>query len=347
MASTFSPLRCSLVFTFSNPFFPLLAITFDKPGTPSDVLHLAQLPLPTPRPGEVRMKVVLSAINPSDLMFVQNKYGIRPQLPGSGAGFEAVGIVDACGEGVDIPLGTRACFTTVGTWAEYVCASAKALIPVPAQLPDTIAAQFFVNPYTACAMVEASGVQPGGWLMLSAAGSALGKLVIQYCKQKGIKTIGTVRRPDLMESLLGLGADAIVDLSKEDPFAVVKSLTEGKGVGAILDAVAGETAAQLLPCLARGGKMLVYGSLSLADIPVPAGLLIFKEISLQGFWLSSWMKTVTPADYQAIARSVVALLTDEATYLPVEAIYPLQEIAQAVTHAAQEGRSGKILLRCG
>lgn len=321
------------------------AITFETPGLPTEILQLTELPLPEPQAGEVLLKVLLASINPSDLMFVQNRYGIRPVFPTSRAGFEGVGLVEACGEGVNMPIGTRVSFTTVGAWGEYTTAVARSLIPVPASMSDETAAQLFVNPFTAYAMVLESGVGPGEYLMLSAAGSAFGKMVIQICKLKGIKTIGTVRRPDMIESLKALGADEIIDVSVENPAKRVKEITNGQGVSCILDAVAGPAAAQLLPCLARGGKMVVYGSLSLEDMPVNAGLLIFKEISIRGFWLSSWVKNADPAHRKEVFEQVVKLLADGTFHLPVEAIYPLEDIAKAVRHADTEGRTGKVLVR--
>jgi NADPH:quinone reductase-like Zn-dependent oxidoreductase len=321
------------------------AITFEAPGTPSEILQINELPLPEPQPGEVRMKVKMASINPSDLMFVQNKYGIRPVFPAARAGFEGVGVVDACGEGVQIALGTRAAFTTVGVWAEYAIAPAKSLIPVPDNMPDAVATQVVVNPFTAYAMVLESGVQPGDYLMLSAAGSAFGKMVIQVCKMKGIKTIGTVRRPDLIADLKALGADEIINTATENPVKRVKEITEGKGVACILEAVAGPSAAQLLPCLAQRGKMMVYGALSLADMPVNAGVLIFKEISIQGFWLTGWIRDAKPEHRKEVFGNVVKLLADGTIQLPVEAVYNLEDIKKAVIHADQEGRTGKILLR--
>lgn len=321
------------------------AVIFDTAGLPAEVLQVAERPMPEPAAGELRLRILLATINPSDLMFVQNRYGIRPVLPGSGAGFEAVGIVDACGDGVSIPIGTRMSFTTVGTWAEYAITSVKSVVPVPQDMSDETAAQLFVNPYTAYAMVLESGVAPGDYLMLSAAGSAFGKMAIQICKTLGIKTIGTVRRPDMVEGLKALGADYIIDLSTEDPARVVKTLTDGKGVPCILDAVAGPAAARLLPCLQRGGKMVVYGSLSLEDMPVPAGLLIFKDLTIKGFWLSTWLRDADPAVRREVATKVGALLADGTFQLPVEAIYPIESIAEAVRHADREGRTGKVLVR--
>jgi len=321
------------------------AVTFDTPGKPAEILQINELPLPVPQPGEVRMKVGMASINPSDLMFAQNMYGIRPVFPSSRAGFEGMGVVDACGEGVNIPLGTRASFTAIGAWAEYVNTTAKSLIPVPDAMPDEIATQLFVNPFTAYAMVLESGVQSGEYLMLSAAGSAFGKMVIQVCKMKGIKTIGTVRRPDLVDDLKALGADEIINTAEENPVKRVKEITGGKGVSCILEAVSGPSAAQILPCLAQNGKMMIYGALSLEDIPLNAGLLIFKGISLKGFWLTDWVKNANPEHRKEVFEQVVKLLTDGTIQLPVEAIYSLSDIKKAVIHADAEGRSGKILLR--
>ena len=189
-------------------------IQLEKTGQPADVLQVVQKPTPLPASGEILVKIIASPINPSDISFVQGRYGIRPELP-SGAGFEGVGVVDAVGEGVRLPVGSRVSFTGVGSWGEYVVVNQKAAIPLPDAIPDEIAAQLFVNPFTAWAMVEESGVQAGEWLMITACGSAYGKLVIQLCKKKGIKTIGTVRRDDLNEDLKKLGLDEVVNTETE------------------------------------------------------------------------------------------------------------------------------------
>lgn len=320
------------------------AVIFEKAGAPAEILEVKEVPLPEPKAGEVRMKVIASPVNPSDVMFVQNLYGIRPVFP-SGAGFEGVGIVDAVGEGVSVPIGTRASFTSIGAWSEYAISQAKSIIPVPAEMPDDVAAQLFVNPFTAYAMVLDSGVQAGEWLMLTAAGSAFGKMVIQVCQLKGIKTIGTVRRPDMVDELKALGATEIINTTTESVTRRVKEITGGAGVKCILEAVAGKTAAQVLPCLENGGKMLVYGSLSIDDIPLNAGVMIFKEITLKGFWLTTWMKTASSDAKKEVFGNVIQLLASGQIKLPVEAVYGLDDVVQAVTHSLAEGRTGKILVK--
>ena len=316
-------------------------IIFTKIGKPEDILELQDVPLPEPQAGEVRIKIKAANINPADIMFVQNLYGIRPQLP-SGAGFEGMGEIDACGEGVNLKTGSRVSVATIGTWAEYAIVPAKACLPVPDNIANETAAQLFVNPFTAFAMVCESKVQPGGWLMLTAAGSAFSQVVIQLCKLQGIKTIGTVRRNDQTEQLKALGCDVVLNLTEQNAFKEVMKLTEGKGVTCVLEAVGGQTAADALLCLAHGGTMLSYGALSLDPIPVNSGLMIFKNLTLKGFWLTEWMKNT--AQVVEAYQSLIELLGTGQVQLAVEAKYPLADFKQALAHFEKPGRKGKILL---
>ncbi len=300
--------------------------------------------MPEPGANEVRVKVIASPINPSDIMFVQNLYGIRPQLP-SGAGFEGVGVIDAVGEGVQLKTGTRVSFTSVGTWSEYAIAHQRSLIPVPKEVSDDVAAQLFVNPFTAHALVEESGVGEGGWLMITAAGSAFGKLVIQLCKTRGIRTIGTVRHDEHREELKSLGLTEVVNTETESLSAQVKQITDGNGVACVLDAVGGHTATEAMKCLAKGGTMIIYGLLSLQDPSLNAGLMIFRELTVKGFWLTDWIRRVDSQTRQRVAQEVIRFLTSDQTQLPVEAAYSLDQILEAVEHSNRPGRWGKILVK--
>ena len=319
-------------------------VNFSTIGKPADTLQVIDTFLPEPGPGEVRIKVIASPINPSDLMFVQNLYGIQPELP-SGAGFEGVGIVDALGEGVTMRTGIRVSFTAIGAWSEYVLANQRSLIPVPDALSDEVAAQLFVNPFSAYAMLEESGLQPGQWVLLTAAGSSFSKLVIQLCKMKGIQTIGTVRHNELDDELKALGITAIVNTEKEKLTSRVKALTEGKGVTCVLEAVGGNTASDALKCLAKGGTMILYGVLSLQNPSFDVGLMIFRELTIKGFWLTDWMRRVDSQKRQNVARNVITLLVGGQIQVPVEATYSLSEIKKAVDHSEQAGRHGKILIK--
>lgn len=325
-------------------FLVMKSIIFDETGKPSTILKATEVPMSEPGPNEVRIKVIAAPINPSDIMFVQNMYGIRPQLP-SGAGFEGVGVIDAVGEGVQMQTGTRVSFTSVGTWSEYTLANQRSLIPVPNSLSDELAAQLFVNPFTAYALVQESGVPEGGWLLLTAAGSAFGKMMIQLCKTRGIKTIGTVRQDDHNEELKALGLTEVVNMETENLTARVKQITGEVGVACVLDAVGGHTASEALKCLSRGGTMIIYGLLSLQDPEINAGLMIFRELTIKGFWLTDWMRRVDNQTRQKVGEEVVKVLASGTIQLPVEASYSLDQIVEAVEHAQRQGRWGKILVK--
>src|SRR2546429_1200172 len=128
------------------------AIVFDRFGDPAEVLQVRDLPMPELGPGQVRVRMLYSPINPSDLMVVRGEYGRLPDLPAT-PGFEGVGVVDASGGGLlaRLRLGRRVAVLngTGGNWQEYVIVPAKQVVPVPYQLKDEQAATFFVNPASA------------------------------------------------------------------------------------------------------------------------------------------------------------------------------------------------------
>src|SRR5437660_5644296 len=127
------------------------AIVFDRFGDPDEVLQVRDVPVPEPGPGQVRVRMIASPINPSDLLMVRGQYGRLPQLPAT-PGFEGAGIIDAVGPGLLSRLrrltpGRRvAVLNADGNWQEYVVVSARQVVPVPANLADDQAATFFVNP---------------------------------------------------------------------------------------------------------------------------------------------------------------------------------------------------------
>ena len=319
-------------------------VVFHHFGKPADILNAENAETPTPGPDEVLIKVLASPINPSDIMFVQNLYGIRPHLP-SGAGFEGVGIVEAVGSNAKIAVGTRVSFTGIGAWSEYIVTNHRTLIPVPEAMNDETAAQLFVNPFTAVAMVEDSGVKKGEWLMITACTSALGKMVVQICKMRGIKTIGTVRRNDHNDELKALGVDEIINTAEENLPKRVQHITNYEGVRAVLECVGGDTASEAVKCMGRGAIMLIYGVLSLQDPKINIGLMIFRELTLKGFWLTDWMRRVDGSTRQKVSQEVITLLSTGEVKMPIEAIYSLDEIKAAVTHADAPGRWGKVLLK--
>lgn len=317
-------------------------LLFEQTGQPQEVLHLAESPTPTPKPHEVLIQVKARNINPSDIMFVRGMYGITPKLPSS-AGFEASGVVEVGDEGGKIKAGTRVMFTAIGTWREYLCLPAAMVIPVPEGMPDEVACQAFVNPMTAFGMIEKSCLNAGEWLLITAGASAFGKFTIQMAKAKGIKVAATVRHDSQKEVLESLGADLVINTETEKIQKVLSEKTED-GVHVIFDAVGGMLGAKALSCLRPKGRMMVFGALALDNMPVNSGLLIFKDLKIEGFWLSTWIEEMNEVERGKAFRTVFGFLMNDNSKIDIAGKYPLEDFKAALEAYSQPGRNGKILL---
>ena len=317
-------------------------VIFNQTGLPKDVLFIEEAPMPIRKSHEVLVKVLARNINPSDIMFVQGLYGITPQLPSS-AGFEAVGIVEESDDAGVLAVGTRVIFTTVGTWKEYICLPAKGVIPVPAGMSDEIACQAFVNPFTAYGMLETSGLQAGDHLLITAGASAWGKLVVQMAAKKGILVACTVRREEQKAVLKSLGADVVVNVQEENLGKVLKSWAP-EGVKAVFDAVGGDQGAKAMNCLSIGSTMYVFGLLSLQPIPLHSGVMIFKNLKIEGWWLSSWWEKLGSDGIQKAMKAVFGYLLSQEVTVDIQAKYPLEQFKEAIEAYEKEGRTGKILI---
>jgi NADPH:quinone reductase len=322
------------------------SVRFNEFGDPAKVLSVEDVAQPEPGEGQVLVKLRARPINPSDLLTVHGLYGSLPKLPAT-PGLEGMGEVVAWGDGVThlsigqrvIPIGVQ------GTWQEYVLALAAQLIPVPDSVSDQTAAQFVVNPLTAWIMIfEELKVEPDEWLLQTAAGSTLGRVVLQLARIRGFKTINVVRRREQVEELKELGADEVICTSDEDLAERIKEITGKAGLTKVIDAVGGNTGATVANSLGRGGVMLVYGLLSGNPIPIDGGRMIFNSSIVRGFWLSQWMRDASPEQQQRVTSELLRLMTTSEVVPPVEAEYSLDEIHAAVEHASRTGRSGKVLL---
>lgn len=321
------------------------SIRFDEFGEPAEVLRLEERPLPEAGAGELLVRMTARAVNPSDLLTVKGLYGQLPELPAT-PGMEGTGRVEAVGAGVEgwqegqrvIPLGVA------GTWQEYLAVPAAQALPVPDAMPDNVAAQFVVNPLTAWIMLDEFNLQPGEWVMQTAAGSTLGRLVIQLAKLRGYKTINVVRRRAQVEEIKQLGGDEVICTEDEDLIARAYEIAGPEGVRAAIDAVGGQVGGEVAQTLSRNGVMLVYGLLSMELIPLHSGLMIFKGSTVRGFWLTQWFRAAPPERQSTVlAGAMKAMATGQLTP-PVAAEYDLADIVAAVQHAERPGRSGKVLL---
>ncbi len=325
------------------------ALVFDRFGEPSEVLRWADVPIPEPGPGQVRVRMIASPINPSDLLVVRGRYGVLPPLP-STPGFEGVGVVDKVGPGLLgwLVKGKRvlAINDKGGNWAEYAVISARQARPFPADIPDEQVASAFVNPATALAMTRhVLRVPRREWLLQSAAGSSLGRMMIKLGRHDDFRTINVVRRPEAKAELTALGADAVI-CSTEGPIAdQVRQIVGGQGVRFALDPVGGETGTGVFDSLASDGRMLVYGTLTGEPIQVDSRRMIAGRRVLEGFWLGHWMRSRSIPQALRLFRDLASLIRAGVLATELGETFPPSEIVQAVEAAEAVGKRGKILIR--
>lgn len=330
------------------------AIVFEQFGEPADVLQLRETAVPEPVAGQVRVRMLASPINPSDLMTVRGKYGVLPELPAT-PGFEGVGVVEAAGGGLlgRYLVGKRVAVLNgvTGNWREQTVIPAKQAIPLPNDVALEQAATFFVNPATAYIMTRSVlNVQPGAWLLQTAAGSALGRMVIRLGNRFGFKTLNVVRREAQMDELKQLGGDAVIafDARQESPENLqqaVHEFTAGSGVPYAIDPVGGPTGSAVVKCLARGGRMLVYGTLSDEPLTFSPRDLMTPATTVQGFWLARWMERRKLLGKLKLVRRITQLMRDGVLVSDIGELFPLERITDAVRQSEQVGRGGKVLLR--
>jgi NADPH:quinone reductase-like Zn-dependent oxidoreductase len=309
----------------------------------------------------VRVRILASPVNPSDLLYVRGHYsGVEPRFPAP-VGFEGVGIVDALGpEAEGVVVGQRVATVNGqgGNWAEYAVVPAGSSLPAPDGISDEQVASFVINPASAILMVRhVLAVPRGEWLLQSAAGSELGRMIIRLAKRDGIRTLNVVRRREAVAELKALGADVVI-VSTEAPIdEQVHEIVGRQGVKYAIDPVVGQTGTEIFKALHEDGRMLVYGSLTGEPIRIgedPRHILSGRR-TVEVFWLGYWLPRLdesgfyprgTPAGSQ-LAQDIETLMRDDVLVTSPGHTYSLEEIGIAVAQAESVGRHGKVLLSPG
>ncbi|KAG0556385.1 hypothetical protein KC19_11G049700 [Ceratodon purpureus] len=311
---------------------------------PLSTLKVVTKPIPKASPGQVVVHITLRPINPVDFMTLRGGNVVN-----GSAGSEGFGIVHEVGEGVTklhkgqrvIPVTAPGSNKGNGSFQKYVAIDADFVLPVPGYMSDEVAAQFVVNPWTAYSLLKLLEVPKGEYIIQSAAGSTLGKIVICLAKHYGIKTINIVRRSSQIAELKALGADEVICSAEEDVGAKLKEITGGKGAWGGLDAVFGTMTPMIAGGVRDEGKVYVYGMLGGYSTTLGVGDL-FRGVIITAF--VSFKLLAVPEKIHALAGEVAPLVKDGV--IPVAEVekYDLKEFKTALAKAGESGRAGKILL---
>ncbi|WP_417425514.1 zinc-binding dehydrogenase [Hoeflea sp.] len=322
------------------------AVTYTTFGDPAAVLQTTDVARPEPKAGEALIRMVLSPIHNHDLWTVRGNYGFKPELPAIG-GTEALGVVEAAGDGVDAALiGKRVVNVgKSGAWAEYFTAPAAGLLPLPDSIPDTAGAQLIAMPFSALALLEFLEASKGDWVIQTAANGAVGKIFADLARARGINTINLVRRNEAVAELEALGMEHVLSTSEEDWQKRARAILGDKGAQAAIDSVGGPIVADIANLLGVNGLLVVFGTATGVPLQLHASAMITNHLVVKGFWGSRIIAEMPQDEKTRLITELVGLAAQGKLHLPAGGEFKLDQVVDAVKASLTPGRTGKILLR--
>ena len=266
------------------------AAFYERTGASHEVLRVSNVPTPVPGPGEVRVRLEWSGVNPSD---VKSRAGTRnPKLPfpqiiphsdGSGS-IDMVGAqVSPARVGERVWVWNAAWGRASGTAAEYVVLPANQAVPLPDNIATEVGACLGIPALTAWHAVNVDGGVAGKTVLVAGGAGSVGHYAIQMAKLSGAKRIiSTVSGSEKAELAKAAGADLVINYRSEDVVDLVLKGTSGAGVDRIIEVDLGVNLPMDIKLLSRDGEIIVYGSTA-SDISVPFVPMILKNIRVKFF----------------------------------------------------------------
>jgi len=321
------------------------AIEFTSHGVPHEVCRCVDVPdVGDPQAGEIVVEILASAINPADLLIVEGRYPGPASLPAR-LGIEGVGRVTRVAPDVDsVAAGDIVVSLERQNWAERIRIPANRAVKISGGVDPLQLAQLKANPPSAMLMLrDYVDLKPGDWVVQNAANSGVGRHVIRLAASRGIRTANIVRREEAVPLLKDIGADVVL-VDGDDVGARLRAETDGTGARLALDAVCGDATRRLADCLEDGGVVINYGFLSGEPCMITPHQLVLRSITLKGFWMVKAAGAMTPDEIGAMYRELANRFADGTLYVPVDATFGLDAIAEALERSWRFGRSGKIVL---
>ena len=316
------------------------AAWYEKNGEAREVLVLGEMPTPEVGAGEVRVKISVSGVNPSDVKSRRGRPLNAPRIiPHSDAG----GVIDAVGAGVSASRVGQRVWTwngqfgrPLGTCAQYIVLPEAQAVALPDNTSFDAAACMGIPGLTAFEAVLRCGDLTGKTVLVIAAAAAVGHYAAQMAVLKGARVIGTVSSDVKAAHARSVGVAETINYKTENVAERVKALTNGRGVDAIIDMDFSTTADLVRQgALAPHGTVACYGSNEYADPLIPFRVALFNTLSFQFFLVYD----LTPSERTFALKELNALLASGKLVHAIGARYPLSEIVAA--HEAVE--QGKVM----
>jgi NADPH2:quinone reductase len=320
-------------------------VLIEKTGGVEVLQYKTDLPVPTPKEGEVLVKNDFIGINYIDTYF---RTGLYPAPKPEILGREAEGTIIALGPSgnfYNLKVGDRVVWMGTSAYAEFTAAPASKTYPIPSSLSPSIAAASFLQGLTALTLIrEAYEVKKGDWILVHAAAGGVGLWLCQLLRAVGAKTIGTASTADKIELAKQNGADYMINYKEEKDFVgAVKKITDGEGVAAVFDSTGKDQFENDLKVVARKGTVVSYGNSSGAVPPLTISRLSAKNVKILRPTLFNYIST--REEFERYTGELFDFITKHNFNVRIHETYPLADVARA--HTDLEGRktTGKLLLK--
>ncbi|MDH4097367.1 MAG: zinc-binding dehydrogenase [Nitrospira sp.] len=338
------------------------AVLFKEHGGPEKLTY-EDLPTPVIGPEDVRVRVKACALNHLDIWIRQGNPAYPIPLPHV-SGSDVAGVVEQVGTQVEgVTVGARVfvspglscwkcenclagrdnfCSTfgiigakTHGGYAEYVKVPFRNVLPMPENLTFEQAAAFPLVSVTASHMLFAlAGLQHGETVLIMGAGSGVGSMAVQLAKLAGARVMTTVGSDEKIPKAVVLGADAVINHSKEKVSERVKLLTEGRGVDVVIEHIGPEVWETCLASLAKGGRLITCGATTGAEVKLDLRYVYSRQFTIKGSYMGTRAELVKAAELVGQKRLMAV----------IDRTYPLREARAAQELMLSRKFFGKIVL---
>ncbi|MBB5318826.1 zinc-dependent alcohol dehydrogenase family protein [Tunturibacter empetritectus] len=323
-------------------------VRFHKIGGP-EVLQFDDLPLPEPGKGEVRLRVRAIGLNRAESMFFHDRYLETPVLPSTN-GYEASGIVEAVGPGVDTSwIGKKASTTPAFSLNHYGVYGEVAIVPIhavaeyPSKLSYEEGTSIWMQYITAYgALIYYGHLTKGDYVIITAASSSVGLAAIEIAKAEGATSIATTRTSTKKAELLTLGADHVIVTDEEDLVARVNQITANQGARIVFDPIGGKGLEALANATAVQGTIFEYGALAMEPTPYPLFTALNKRLIIQGYTLRDIL--ADPIKSQNARKYVFDNLVAGNFKPRIDKTFPFAQIVEAHRYMESNAQIGKIVV---
>ena len=310
-----------------------------------EALNWKEIPTPSPQKGQVLVRIEAASLNFPDLLIVQNKYQMKPDLPFV-PGSEYAGVIEAVGEGVtDLKVGQSvACLSGTGGFGTHTLAPAKLCMPLPPGFPAVDAAAFIMIYATSHhALIDRAALKAGETVFILGAAGGVGTAAIQIAKAAGARVIAAASTDEKCALCKTLGADETINYTTQNMREVLKVLTEGKGPDVIYDPVGGDFAEPAFRSIAWRGRYLVVGFASGPIPALPFNLALLKGASIVGVFWGDFARREPQANAAMMAE--LAKWYAQGKVKPViDRTMPMSELKAAYAHMGSRGVMGKLVM---